>query len=359
MLSEYLAERTRARARRRARPRPRARAARCARPAPERDAAPRRRASSSTYEALDPAPTQGRRQPALRRRRDRDPAHDRARVASRRWVAMVQKEVGERFAAAPGTLGLRRAVACSPSSRATSRSRARSRATSSHPVPNVDSVLVGLKRHGPAPPLDAARARPAAASRTAARRSRARWRSRPARRRTSATRTRAALEALGRPADARAETLAAARTGARSGSALADARAPGKVNLCLLVGAAARRRLPPARLGRPAHRARGRADARARPGRDDGRLPGRRGREPRAAGARASSARRPAGTARRCGSRSTSGSRRGRHGRAARPTPRPRCGCCSERVRPADPGRIWPMRPRRRRPRDAARRAAR
>ena len=63
---------------------------------------------------------------------------------------MVQKEVGERFAARParaayGVPSVLAQLACDvrvlrPISR-----------TVFHPVPNVDSVLVGLQRRGPAP----------------------------------------------------------------------------------------------------------------------------------------------------------------------------------------------------------------
>ena len=66
------------------------------------------------------------------------------------WVAMVQKEVGERFAAAPGSSAygvpsVLAQLACDvkvlrPVSRRVF-----------HPVPNVDSVLLGLTRRGPAP----------------------------------------------------------------------------------------------------------------------------------------------------------------------------------------------------------------
>jgi 16S rRNA (adenine1518-N6/adenine1519-N6)-dimethyltransferase len=65
------------------------------------------------------------------------------------WVVMVQREVGERFAAAPGTSAygvpsVLAQLACEvkvlrPVSRHVFR-----------PVPNVDSVLLGLRRHGPA-----------------------------------------------------------------------------------------------------------------------------------------------------------------------------------------------------------------
>jgi 16S rRNA (adenine1518-N6/adenine1519-N6)-dimethyltransferase len=66
------------------------------------------------------------------------------------WVVMVQREVGERFAAAPATTAygvpsVLAQLACDvkvlrPVSRHVFR-----------PVPNVDSVLLGLRRRGPAP----------------------------------------------------------------------------------------------------------------------------------------------------------------------------------------------------------------
>jgi len=67
------------------------------------------------------------------------------------WVVMVQREVGERLAAAPGT-----AAYGAPSVLAQLSSEVRvlrpiSR-TVFRPVPNVDSVLVGLVRSGPAAP---------------------------------------------------------------------------------------------------------------------------------------------------------------------------------------------------------------
>jgi 16S rRNA (adenine1518-N6/adenine1519-N6)-dimethyltransferase len=122
------------------------------------------------------------------------------------WVAMVQKEVGERLAARPGTSAygvpsVLAQLACEvhvlrPVSR-----------TVFHPVPNVDSVLVGLTRAGPAP--DAALR--ALVQQGFAHRRKALPRSlslaagaEPGRR----DRARAALEAIGRPADARAEQLA-------------------------------------------------------------------------------------------------------------------------------------------------------
>ncbi|HEX2017179.1 MAG TPA: 16S rRNA (adenine(1518)-N(6)/adenine(1519)-N(6))-dimethyltransferase RsmA [Solirubrobacteraceae bacterium] len=66
------------------------------------------------------------------------------------WVAMVQREVGERFAAAPGrpaygVPSVLAQLACRVTVlRAVSR-------TVFYPRPNVDSVLLGLRRTGPAP----------------------------------------------------------------------------------------------------------------------------------------------------------------------------------------------------------------
>jgi len=67
-----------------------------------------------------------------------------------RWVGMVQKEVGERFAAAPGSAayGVPSVLAQLACDVRVLRGVARSVFA---PVPNVDSVLVGLQRTGPAP----------------------------------------------------------------------------------------------------------------------------------------------------------------------------------------------------------------
>ena len=66
------------------------------------------------------------------------------------WVVMVQREVGERLAAKPGT-----AQYGAPSVLAQLDCDVRVLRTVSRtvfrPVPNVDSVLVGLERHGPGP----------------------------------------------------------------------------------------------------------------------------------------------------------------------------------------------------------------
>lgn len=67
-----------------------------------------------------------------------------------RWVAMVQKEVGERFAASAGTpaYGVPSVLAQLACDVRVHRSVSR---TVFHPVPNVDSVLVLLTRTGEAP----------------------------------------------------------------------------------------------------------------------------------------------------------------------------------------------------------------
>ncbi len=66
------------------------------------------------------------------------------------WVAMVQREVGERLAASPGSgaYGAPSAVAQLACDVNVLRAIPR---TVFHPVPNVDSVLVGMRRRGPAP----------------------------------------------------------------------------------------------------------------------------------------------------------------------------------------------------------------
>jgi 16S rRNA (adenine1518-N6/adenine1519-N6)-dimethyltransferase len=122
------------------------------------------------------------------------------------WVAMVQKEVGERFAARAGTAAygvpsVLAQLACDvrvlrPVSRTVFR-----------PVPNVDSVLVGLLRRGPAaePSLRALVGQGFAHRRKALARSVSLA---PGAAPGTRDRVRAALEAIGLPADARAERLA-------------------------------------------------------------------------------------------------------------------------------------------------------
>jgi 16S rRNA (adenine1518-N6/adenine1519-N6)-dimethyltransferase len=67
------------------------------------------------------------------------------------WVAMVQKEVGERLAAQPGSsaYGIPSVIAQLATDVRVLRGVSR---TVFHPVPNVDSVLVVARRRGPAAP---------------------------------------------------------------------------------------------------------------------------------------------------------------------------------------------------------------
>ncbi len=123
-----------------------------------------------------------------------------------RWVAMVQREVGERFAAAPGTrsYGIPSVLAQLACDVRVLRGVSR---TVFHPVPNVDSVLVVLDRRGPAcdPWVRAVVQGAFAHRRKALARSLSHARDMP-----PGVRDRAieALGALGHPADVRAERLA-------------------------------------------------------------------------------------------------------------------------------------------------------
>jgi len=123
-----------------------------------------------------------------------------------RWIGMVQKEVGERFAASPGSSqygipSVLAQLACDVRvARAVSR-------TVFFPVPNVDSVLVRLDRTGPAPEPELRRLVHGAF----AHRRKALARSLDLAGVGGAgvrERARAALIELGHPADARAERLA-------------------------------------------------------------------------------------------------------------------------------------------------------
>jgi 16S rRNA (adenine1518-N6/adenine1519-N6)-dimethyltransferase len=66
------------------------------------------------------------------------------------WVAMVQREVGERLAAAPGSRAYGTPSVLAQLACAVRVARAIPRAVF-YPVPNVDSVLVVMRRTGPAP----------------------------------------------------------------------------------------------------------------------------------------------------------------------------------------------------------------
>jgi len=130
------------------------------------------------------------------------------------WVAMVQREVGERLAAKPGSgaYGLPSVLAQLACDVKVLRAVSR---TVFHPVPNVDSVLVVLRRRGPAAPPAVralaqaafahrrkALARSLALARSGGGAAGAAWAGPDIR-----DRARAALERLGFPADARAERL--------------------------------------------------------------------------------------------------------------------------------------------------------
>ena len=155
-----------------------------------------------------------------------------------RWVAMVQREVGERLAAAPGSgaygvPSVLAQLACDVRvHRAVSRSVF-------HPVPNVDSVLVVLERTGPAaPPALRALVQAAFAHRRKAL-ARSLALSPAVRRRRPRPRPRGARRP--RPPRRRARRAAVARRLPRAGggaqvtAALRD-DAPAKINLCLFLG---------------------------------------------------------------------------------------------------------------------------
>ena len=122
------------------------------------------------------------------------------------WVAMVQREVGERLAAAPGGKSY---GATSVLAQLSCQVRVLRRVprTVFHPEPNVESALVVMRRDGPAPPpeLNALVHAGFAHRRKALAGSLALSPGAPDDLRAAA---REALTALGLPADARAESLA-------------------------------------------------------------------------------------------------------------------------------------------------------
>jgi 16S rRNA (adenine1518-N6/adenine1519-N6)-dimethyltransferase len=124
------------------------------------------------------------------------------------WVAMVQKEVGERLAAKPGSsaYGIPSVIAQLATDVRVLRGVSR---TVFHPVPNVDSVLVVARRTGPAasPQLRALVQHAFAHRRKALARSLSLAAGAPPGIRDDA---RAALEQLGFPPDVRAERLSPA-----------------------------------------------------------------------------------------------------------------------------------------------------
>ncbi|MDW5594975.1 16S rRNA (adenine(1518)-N(6)/adenine(1519)-N(6))-dimethyltransferase RsmA [Conexibacter stalactiti] len=123
-----------------------------------------------------------------------------------RWVAMVQKEVGERLAAKPATAayGIPSVIAQLAADVRVVRPVSR---RVFFPVPNVDSVLVGLTRTGPAAP----RALRSFVQAAFAHRRKTLAKSVGIAGAGSPERVRAALEALGQPIDVRAERLSPAQ----------------------------------------------------------------------------------------------------------------------------------------------------
>lgn len=123
------------------------------------------------------------------------------------WVAMVQREVGERFAAGASTpaYGVPSVLAQLACDVKVSRKIPRN---VFFPVPNVDSVLVSLHRHSAAPPRELVRL----VQHGFKHRRKALPKSLELSGGGKETRDRArtALEAIGKPADARAESLSPA-----------------------------------------------------------------------------------------------------------------------------------------------------
>jgi 16S rRNA (adenine1518-N6/adenine1519-N6)-dimethyltransferase len=124
------------------------------------------------------------------------------------WVVMVQREVGERLAAGPGSgvYGTPSVLAQLSCEVEVLRGIPR---TVFHPVPNVDSVLVGLRRREPAGEANSPQLRALVSGGFAHRRktlagSLALSAGAPGR---SREQVRAALELIGQPVDARAERL--------------------------------------------------------------------------------------------------------------------------------------------------------
>ena len=122
-----------------------------------------------------------------------------------RWVAMVQKDVGERLAAAPGSRAYGVPSVLCQLACEVSVLRQISRSVF-FPVPNVDSVLIGMTRVAPAAPPELRRFVQGAF----AHRRKAMARSLMLSTGADRDRVRAALVAIGRPPDERAERLAPA-----------------------------------------------------------------------------------------------------------------------------------------------------
>ena len=137
-----------------------------------------------------------------------------------RWVAMVQKEVGERLAARARDAGLRPALRAGPARLPTCASTARSHGRSSTRSPTSTACSSSSSAPGPPRPRRCAAWRPTP-SPTGARRSRARSPSRPAPRRASATAPARRSRASGSPptcapSASRPRTSAACQRGRRA-----------------------------------------------------------------------------------------------------------------------------------------------
>ncbi|HEY7836915.1 MAG TPA: 16S rRNA (adenine(1518)-N(6)/adenine(1519)-N(6))-dimethyltransferase RsmA [Solirubrobacteraceae bacterium] len=122
------------------------------------------------------------------------------------WVAMTQKEVGERLAATAGgrSYGAPSVLAQLECEVRVLRAIPR---TVFHPVPNVDSVLIEMRRRGGERTPDAAAVRALVAGAFAHRRKTLAGSLVLAGAASSREQTRAALEQIGQPPDARAERL--------------------------------------------------------------------------------------------------------------------------------------------------------
>lgn len=142
--------------------------------------------------------------------------------SAKMWLVMVQREVGERMAAAPGsgTYGVTSVLAQLAGEVRVVRQIPR---TVFHPVPNVDSVLVKIERTGPAPSLTVRRLVHGAFAHRRKALARSLVLSGFERDREQ---IRAALVALGHPADERAERLAPAEFEALARALGLDAGAP-------------------------------------------------------------------------------------------------------------------------------------
>jgi 16S rRNA (adenine1518-N6/adenine1519-N6)-dimethyltransferase len=124
-----------------------------------------------------------------------------------RWVAMIQREVGERFAAGPGSREYGAVSVLAQLSCDVRVLRPVSRRVF-HPVPNVDSVLVGMRRRSGAPAISPALRALVGAGFAHRRKTLVGSLGRSAQAGTySRERLRRALVELGHPADVRAERL--------------------------------------------------------------------------------------------------------------------------------------------------------